>query len=165
MAGATNRPKLVLRTLHWNGDDVVNDSNDYNQFSKQIGQAMEILGKPCQTAVADAGYTNVDNIKETIDKNIDVIVPSQRQSLHKPDDKPFGKDKFQYDSQNNQYICPVGHILRYSHYSPKEGHYLYRIEKASLCRECPHYGICTDAQRGRAMIRLRNEKLLLRQLK
>ena len=139
--------------------DVVNDSNDSKQFSNQIGQAVETLGKPCQTAVADAGYTNVDNIKETTDKNIDVIVPSQRQSLHTPDDNPFNKDKFQYDLQNNSYICPEGYKLRYSHYSTKKGHYIYRIEKASLCWECPHYGVCTDAKRGRTMIRLRNEEL------
>ena len=140
--------------------DVVNDSNDSKQFSNQIGQAVKTLGKPCQTAVADAGYTNVDNIKETTDKNVDVIVPSQRQSLHKIDDNPYGKDKFQYDLQNNSYICPEGHKLRYSHYSTKKGHYIYhRIEKASLCRECPHYGVCTDAKRGRTMIRLRNEEL------
>ncbi len=139
--------------------DVVNESNDSRQFSNQIGQAVETLGQPCQTAVADSGYTNVDGIKETTDRNIDVIVPSQRQSLHKADENPFGKDKFEYDPQNNRYICPAGHKLRYSHYSTKKGHYLYRIERALLCRKCCHYGVCTDAKRGRTMIRLRNEEL------
>jgi len=139
--------------------DVVSESNDYNQFSRQIDRAIETLGEPCKTAVADAGYSNVDNLKETVDKGIDVIVPNQKQALHRPHDDPFGKDKFQYDSENNQYTCPEGRELRYSHYSRTKGHYLYRIEKASLCRECPHFGVCTDSKRGRAMIRLGNEEV------
>jgi transposase len=139
--------------------DVVNESNDSSQFSNQIDQALETLDEPCKTAVADAGYTNVENIKETTDQNIDVIVPSQRQALHRPDDNPFGKDKFQYDCENDHYICPEGNKLRYSHYSTKKGHYIYRIEKASLCWECCQYGICTAAKRGRTMIRLREEEL------
>jgi len=144
---------LILST------DVVNESSDSNQFSNQIDQAIENLGGPCKTAVADAGYSNVENIKETIEKDIDVIVPSQRQALHNPVDNPFGKDKFRYESENNQYICPEGKKLRYSHYSKMKGHYLYRIEKASLCHECSHYGVCPNAKRGRAMIRLREEEL------
>ena len=139
--------------------DVVNESNDSNQFSNQIDQAIETMGKPCETAVADAGYANVDNLKETVNKDIDVIIPSQRQSLHRPDNNAFSKDRFHYDSQNNEYTCPEGKKLRYSHYSETKGHHLYRIEKASLCNECPHYGICTNATRGRAIIRLENEAL------
>lgn len=139
--------------------DVVKESNDTDQFSNQIAQAIDILGAPCKTAVADAGYANVDNLKETVDKGIDVIVPSQKQSLHTLYDDPFGKDKFRYDPQNNQYICPEGKKLRYSHYSIKKGHYLYRMEKPSLCLECPHFGVCTASKRGRAMIRLKNEEL------
>ena len=101
--------------------DIINESNDLNQFFNQIEQAEETLETPCKTAVADAGYANVDNLKKTVDKGIDVIVPSQKQSLHTPKDDPFGKDKFRYDSENNWYICPEGGKLRYSHYSKTKG--------------------------------------------
>jgi transposase len=138
--------------------DVVSESNDNNQFSSQIEQAVNTLGKQCQVAVADAGYWN-ESLKETVTKQIDVIVPSQRQALHKPVNDPFGKDKFRYDSVNNQYFCPEGKRLRFSHYSTRKGHYLYRMEKASLCQECPYYGVCTKSQRGRSIIRLKEEEL------
>ena len=139
--------------------DVVAESNDSNQFSAQVEQAVDALGRPCNTAVADAGYSDIDDIKETTAKHIDVIVPSQRQALHEPQDNPFGKDKFRYDAENNQYLCPEGKKLKYSHYSTKKGHYLYRIEKAGLCLECSRYGLCTDSKRGRAIIRLKEEEL------
>ncbi len=139
--------------------DVVSEATDSNQFSAQIEQAVDTLGRPCKTAVADAGYSDIDNIKQTTSKDIDVIVPTQRQALHEAKDDPFGKDKFRYDAENNQYLCPSGKRLIYSHYSRKKGHYLYRMEKASLCRECAHWGVCTNSKRGRAIIRLKEEEL------
>lgn len=138
--------------------DVVSDSNDTQQFSSQVEQAVDTLGKPCQTAVADAGYWN-DGLKETATKQIDVIVPSRKQAQHEPIDDPFGRDKFRYDAENNQYYCPEGKRLKYSHYSTKKEHYIYRIEKTSLCLECPHYKACTNSKRGRSIIRLKEEGL------
>lgn len=139
--------------------DVVSESNDSKQFSNQVEQAIETLGRPCMIAVADAGYSNVQDIEKTTDKGIAVIVPSQRQSLHDPDNNLFGKDKFQYDAEKDEYLCPEGNRIRYSHYSKEKSCYLYRMEKATLCRACPHFGVCTRSERGRATIRLGNEEL------
>lgn len=35
--------------------EAVNDTSDVNQFARQVDQATQELGKPCQTASADAG--------------------------------------------------------------------------------------------------------------
>ena len=109
--------------------EVVNTNSDKEQFTRQVKEANEILGKQCKTACADAGYSNTEYLKEAVEEGIEVIVPSQKQALHKPaEENPFDKNKFQYDEKNNQYICPEGKELRYSHYSKKKGHYLYRIK-------------------------------------
>jgi transposase len=140
--------------------EVVNTNNDTDQFTKQVKGANIILGKKCKTACADAGYANTENLKETVEEEIEVIVPSQKQALHNPEtENPYGKEKFQYDEKNNQYICPEGKVLRYSHYSKKKGHYLYRIKGPSSCMNCKHYGKCTNNKRGRAVIRLKSEKV------
>jgi transposase len=138
--------------------DVVNESNDTKQFSGQVRQANEVLGRKCKTACADAGYANAGNLKEAVEEDIEVIVPSQKQALHKPhEDDPFGKNKFLYDKENNRYLCPEGKVLKYSHYSEAKGHYLYRIKGPSNCIQCRHYGKCTDNTRGRSIIRLKDE--------
>lgn len=138
--------------------DVVNESNDTNQFSEQVRQANEVLGKKCKTACADAGYANTGDLKEAVGENIEVIVPNQKQALHKShEDDPFGKDKFFYDKGNNQYLCPEGKVLKYSHYIKTKRCYLYRIKGPSNCIECKHYGKCTNNVRGRAIIRLKDE--------
>jgi len=139
--------------------DVVNKAVDSAQFSGQIKQAVDTLGTPCKTAVADAGYCHLEDLKKTLAEHIDVIVPTQRQALHKPVEAPFGKDKFRYDPENNQYFCPEGKRLKYSHYSKQKDHYFYRIEAASVCQECTHFGICTNSRTGRAIIRLTAEDL------
>lgn len=140
--------------------DVVNENNDMKQFSGQVRKANEVLGRKCKTVCADAGYANTGNLKKAVQEDIEVIVPSQRQALHKPqEDDPFGKDKFLYDRENNEYICPEGKVLKYSHYSEAKGHSLYRIKGPSNCTQCKHYGKCTENPRGRSIIRLKDEEV------
>ncbi len=138
--------------------DVVNDHNDRNQFAKQIEQANETLEHKCNTACADAGYSDIDELKKVDDQNINVIVPSQEQ-LSEAGTKPFNKKQFQYDSQNDCYICPKGHQLNYNGFDKERNCKHYRISKKSLCLSCEHYKICTISKNGRSIKRLHNEEL------
>lgn len=138
--------------------DVVNDHNDRNQFAEQIEQANEILEHKCKTACADAGYADIDELKKIDDQNINVIVPSQEQ-LSETATKPFHKDRFQYNSQNDCYICPKGHQLNYNSFDKEKNCKIYKISKKSLCLSCEHYGICTISKNGRTIKRLFNEEL------
>lgn len=138
--------------------DVVNENNDLNQFSNQISKANEILEKNCESACADSGYSNTENVKEILDKGIMVVVPTQKQAIHNPKEDPFGKDKFTYNEEQNCYYCPEGKELHYAHFSKEKNHFQYRITNPSNCIECRHYGTCTKNKRGRAVIRLLSEK-------
>jgi hypothetical protein len=138
--------------------DVVNECNDRNQFSNQIEQANETLGNKCQNACADTGYANTDNLKKIDDQKINVIVPSEEQ-ISKTETKPFDKERFQYDSQNDCYICPEGQRLPYGHYDKEKNCNVYKISRRAICRSCKHYGVCTTAKNGRSIKRLVNEEL------
>lgn len=109
--------------------------------------------------MADAGFSNVVNLKETMVKDTNVIVPTQRQALHQPKYNPFGKDKFRYDPELNQYICPTGNFLRYSYYFGIKDSYVYRMSNPEACRACVNFGICTNSERGRSILRLKEEEL------
>lgn len=139
--------------------DVVNNPNDLNQFSAQVASANNNLDKDCKIATADAGYAKVDNIIETTNKGIDVIVPSQKQAEHNPKDEPFGKDKFKFDNQNNEYICPEGKILKFKKFKKSQRSYIYKIKDIKDCLTCLNYGICTKSKYGRQVSRLKNEEL------
>jgi transposase len=140
--------------------DVVAEATDLDQFSDQIEQAHQNIGKECETAVGDAGYAKVAAIETLADKEIDVIVPSRKQAEHHPKpDEPFSKDKFRYDVINDQYICPEGKILRYSFFCKSKQHFIYRIKGPSNCRKCVHFGVCTKNKKGRQISRMKNEEL------
>lgn len=141
--------------------DVVNENNERNQFANQINQANEILEKKCDNACADAGYANTDELKKVDDQDINVIVPSQEQISEK-EPKPFDKEQFQYDSENDCYICPEAHQLPYRRFRKDKNCKEYKISDKSLCLKCNHFGVCTTSSKGRRINRLLNEEVKIK---
>jgi len=144
-------------------NDVVNENNDSHQFAAQIEQANENLSKDCTNACADCGYASTVELKKIDQQGITVIVPSQKQALHK-DQEPgaFAKERFNYDAQKDCYICPMGQEIPYSHFSVKNQHKLYRFKNPSACISCKSFGVCTNSKRGRAIIILFDEETKLK---
>lgn len=138
--------------------EAVNENSDATQFAEQIDKANELLDGPCKQACADAGYANTDELEKVDRKGIKVIVPSQRQALHK-EEKPFSKSAFSYDRDQDSYYCPEGHRLRLDWVDKKAGKKHYLIANSALCLSCRHYGDCTKAKKGRKVVRLIKEKL------
>jgi hypothetical protein len=137
------------------------DTNDTHQFARQIDQANKLLETPCKVACADAGYSDTVAMEKIDEQGIKVIVPSQRQALHEPEG-PFSKSHFIYDKEQDCYLCPEGHRLLYSYTNKKKGKRQYRMEDKKFCHCCQHYGQCTKSERGRNIIRLRNEDVKLK---
>ena len=135
--------------------DVVSKNNDAQEFANQINQANETLGKKCDTACADSGYSNTDELEKIDSQDIKVIVPSQRQASKKEPDA-FDKEQFQYDSTKDRYICPEGHILKYSHVDSDKAK-VYVISKSCFCKHCHHFDKCTKSERGRTIRTLLND--------
>lgn len=122
------------------------ENNDTNQFSNQIKQANEVLGKECKVACSDAGYSKVDNLKEIDDKDIKVIVPTSKQASRGQEEKDI-------------YRCPEGNILKLSGYYKANNCNQYRMINRKICHACKHFGVCTNNKNGRTIKRLVNEKL------
>jgi transposase len=138
--------------------DVVSENNDLSQFANQIDQANETLGKKCETACADSGYADTDELEKIDKQEIKVIVPSQRQASKK-EPKPFDKEKFHFDKKKDCYICPEGHLLNFHHVNKAQKAKIYMIREKSLCFNCRHFGLCTRAKSGRTVSRLIKEEL------
>jgi hypothetical protein len=133
--------------------EAVSDTSDVNQFAVQIEKANEILEKPCEVAVADAGYADSEELKKIDDQQIKVVVPSQRQALHQ-EEGPFSKSHFRYDAKQDCYFCPEGQKLSYMGSTRSSGERHYQITNPKLCHHCIHYGQCTSAKKGRKIVRL-----------
>jgi transposase len=138
--------------------EAVSDTSDVNQFACQIEQANDLFEKPCDAACADAGYADTDELEKIDRQGITVIVPSQRQALHKKE-SPFSKSHFTYDKEQDCYFCPEGQRLRYQGTNKRKGKRNYLIADKQQCYSCKHYGQCTKSKRGRRIVRLRNEEV------
>lgn len=141
--------------------EAISDTNDKQQFARQIDQASELLKEPCKVACADAGYADTVDLDKIDTQGIRVIVPSQRQALHE-EESPFSKSHFTYDKEQDCYYCPEGHRLRYSYANKRNDKRQYRMEDKKLCHSCQYFGQCTKAARGRNIIRLPNEEVKLK---
>lgn len=138
--------------------DAVNDNNDLKQFADQIEQANETLCKPCKTACADSGYATTDELARIDEKEIKVVVPSQRQASEKAPGR-LNKERFQFDERNNCYVCPEGHTLKFRRSDDKNRFHEYKISDPQLCLKCRHFGQCTTNKQGRHLQRLWNEAM------
>lgn len=137
--------------------EAVSDNTDINQFAHQIQQAQQVLEKPCEVACADAGYADAEELEKIDSKNTKVIVPCQRQPLHK-EQEPFSKQHFIYDKDKDCYYCPEGHCLAHVGTERKDGKKRYQIVDKQPCFSCKHWGQCTKSSTcGRRTLRLRNE--------
>lgn len=138
--------------------DVVSESNDLNQLAAQIEGAESDLGRKCEVGCADAGYWNTTEIGKVESPDRKIVVPSKAQASGK-EIGPFDKGRFSYNADSDCYVCPEGHRLSFLRFKEKEQQREYRIDKQDHCRSCPHYGVCTNAKRGRTITRHELEKV------
>ncbi|RPJ59257.1 MAG: IS1182 family transposase, partial [Dehalococcoidia bacterium] len=138
--------------------DAVSAGNDIGQMSGQIDQAQEVLGKKPAVAVADAGYSDISDLKHLDEQNIQLIVPNKEQVKEKPFNE-FDKRNFNYDAEKDRYLCPQGHTLRFIQVIQKTKNRLYTIQKSSYCLHCQYFGKCTHSKSGRKLERLPEEDL------
>ena len=137
--------------------DVVNENNDVRQFADQIERANETLDKKCQAACGDAGYASVDELEKIDEQGIKVVVPSKKQALKRKKENPFDISNFKYDSVDDCYICPQGHILKYTYTNTAKRMKIYR--GGSACKRCHYFGKCTKHRGGRGVSRLLKAEL------
>ncbi len=141
--------------------EAVSQNNDLNQFSGQVKQAGENIGKQPEQACGDSGYYSLQDIKK-MPEGIKVIMPSQIQAqkekgIHQI--KPFSKEKFQYDEERDEYICPEGKRLSYYGISFGETRKKEYRAQGKGCCVCQRFGVCTVSRRGRNIIRMEEEAL------
>ena len=130
--------------------DVVDEANDTARLTPMVEQAEEVTGVRVPMTLADAGYFAGKHATEFHRRGHQVVMPD----MARPTNHPYQKDQFSYDEENDSFICPHGQRL------PSAGHKdnkskkarVYRIESASICRDCPAFGVCTtNAMYGRTV--------------
>ena len=121
--------------------DVVDEPNDAARLTAMTRQAEEVSGTRAPMTLADAGYFAGRHVAELHQRGQQVVMPD----MARPTDHLYHKDQFIYDEETDSYTCPHGEVLAFTGMKNNKTKKAreYRIVSASVCRECPAFGVCT----------------------
>lgn len=111
-------------------DVTTGEQSEGSQLPEQIERIESNTGKKLKTLSADSGYAHGKNFQLLEEKDIDAIIPPQKENS-KPRRLPLRR--FKYDAKNKIVKCPVGKILT-RRTQNKQG-WIYRALMKD-CRNC-----------------------------
>jgi len=122
--------------------EVTTEGSDNRQLEPIATAAKSELGADALQVLADAGYSNGEQLERCEEQGIEPAVPVNRAVNNKGN--YFQKSEFTYDSEQDQFTCPAGQLLTYQTYNRKKKHHLYA---RAGCNACPLQGRCTSADK------------------
>ena len=112
-------------------DVTTGQASEGSQMADQVERIESNIGKEIETLSADAGYAHGKNYEHLEKKNIDAIIPPQKEN-NNPKRLPIRL--FKYDAKNKIVKCPAGKTLT-RRTENKQG-WVYR-STAKDCCNCP----------------------------
>jgi len=144
--------------------DISTKGSDSDQLHKMAMQTKEIIDKDDITIVADMGYNNAVEIKKCYEDNINPIVPMSNKNKKQKDTGMFTREKFIYNSTDDNYICPENQIL-----SKREAPQIRENGKvnfiysgaSSICKACPIKDKCLPTKTAyKTIFRWEHEEII-----
>jgi len=122
--------------------DVTDESTDNRQLAPMAKAAQEAVGADELTVLADAGYSNGEQLAELESLGIEAIVPPNRAINNQGD--YYQRHDFTYDPVRDCFTCPAGELLTYQTLQRKGRQKLYA---RSGCNHCTKQSRCTKADK------------------
>jgi hypothetical protein len=129
--------------------DITQNPADHGQLSNMTEKTQEALRKKEITVLADKGYYGGDDIADTEKLGAVPIVARQLKPGEK-EGKRYSLDKFVYDKEKDEYICPEGRSLpAHSKQTTKDRTFFNK----AACQSCPAKGECLNKDKFRRIVR------------
>ena len=144
--------------------DVVNDVNDQGQLSHMVENTSDILNRMDKskdektTFIADTGYYNILQLLNSSNEQREILIKPQVRKAGSSG-KGYDRRDFNYDSENDTYICPEGSLLTFRFMATSRG-VQYRRYRCNDCKNCSQRDLCTKSKRGREVTRQVQQHLL-----
>jgi len=114
--------------------------NDNTVYLDRLKYQRDRFGFFVEGVALDSGYHTPNILKYLIEEGIYAVVAYRKPGGSKG---LYRKSKFKFDKENNQYICPQGHILRYCT-TNRNGFRSYASDP-NVCSLCPLLSQCTNS--------------------
>lgn len=131
--------------------DLIEDQNDQHALQAMVEKLEAELPADAQfRLLTDAGYNRGENLKWlAAKKNIDAYVSmaDRREDAKSDLEKAIGIDAFDYDENEDRYVCPAGQSLEFLRTGESDGK-LYNVYRAeiSACQMCPARQKCLSTK-------------------
>jgi len=146
--------------------DLSNDEADQDKLVPVLNEVETLAGSlngkeeyPLEDSIvlADSGYDSGKNLSHLDERKIDGYIANSMQSTYEKEKqgkiapRPFTKDKFKYQKEDDVYVCPLGEklypverrIRKMKTYVRHEVRY-----KSQTCRTCGHQHECVKSESG-----------------
>jgi transposase len=126
------------------------DISDQSDYLEHVDIASEVLaerGMRVLASVTDKGHHSGENLAGLEERGIIGLVSSPNTYRGV---KGFRREDFSFGEGEDVLICPAGQKL-YRQKRKSESHRYYQ-SRSSVCRECPHFGVCTTNKNGRMVM-------------
>ena len=109
-----------------------------------------------QQVTGDTKYGTAENVTAIEAAGIRAYIPLPDWDARSP---LFGKQRFTYEAEQDQYRCPSGAILHFDHHTYAERTSRYQAD-AATCNACGLQAQCTTSAHGRNLTRSFDEAIL-----
>lgn len=123
--------------------EVTQEANDTRQLAPMAQAAKAVVEQAHLTVVADAGYSNGEQLATCAEVGITAFVPPNRSTNNQGDGSFFQKSDFTFDAAQDCYRCPAGEALRRKQVMHKDRLLIY---STTACPACPLKSQCTQAR-------------------
>lgn len=123
------------------------DISDQTDFLEHVDMACEVLRERKMNVVAsvdDKGHHSGENLAGLQERGIIGLISSPNQNRGP---EGFRREDFTYDEKDDVLICPNQQKLCRQKRKSDSHHYYKAV--GSVCRKCPHFGVCTTNKNGR----------------
>ena len=136
-------------------NNVCQDRSDMYQLKPQIELVEDNCGllKEGTKICADSGYYSGNNIHYLNYKKLDPYIPEPKKTTktetENVEDNRFNIDNFEYDEENDEFICPENQRLKFlsEAYEEKKKR-KYKLYKGTECKKCEYSKNCTKRKDG-----------------
>lgn len=154
--------------------DVFPQPTDSGTLKPMLGKLDAIAGVSLKDLLVDAGYVTANHLAQCDQRQITLYGPWQENDFSRNDKKSsaettrqIGKEEFVWLPDEQQYVCPQGHRLRWIGQEKRrqadgEFNIMHRYRcSPEHCRGCPLQARCAkNPNRGRAVKRSQHEALV-----
>ena len=111
------------------GARVTNNCVDVDELIADVEEVKKNTGEKPEVVLVDKGYFSKKNVEELSDKEVEIFVP-----LKEAESGIFSLMDFEYDEENDEYICPDGNILEFKYENVSLNEDVYKSLGCEGCR-------------------------------